>query len=321
MNGHVLAPSALPGRVSEILSPELQLDMADENSPPGLGYETSAPDQVVGLLVTVADRVNTAVLDRFPALRAVGTASAGTDHVDVTALSKREIALAAVPGVLTETTADLAWALILAAARRLGEAERVLRSGRWSGWSPLFLTGQDVYGKTLGIVGLGRIGTAVARRAQGFSMTLLYHSRHAQPAGDALSARRVPLETLLAESDVVILALPGGPETRGLIGRQELARMKDEAVLVNIGRGDALDLSALSEELERGRLAGVGLDVYPEEPLPPSHPILTHERVVALPHIGSATLRTRVGMAEGAARAVKALLLGEDLPDTAVRVL
>lgn len=312
--GRVRAFGPLPGDIESALGREFRLET---EAPQGNGSDPG----VTGLLVTVADRVDADRIGRFPGLRAVTTASAGTDHLDLRVLAERGIAVAAVPGVLTETTADLCWALMLAAARRLGEAERTLRKGAWGGWSPLFLTGVDVYGKTLGIVGMGRIGTAVARRARGFDMEVLFTNRHPRPDARPLGATPVPLDTLLARSDIVVLCLPGGEETRGRIGRAELARMQESAVLVNIGRGDVLDLEALGEDLERGRLAGVGLDVYPEEPLPPDHPILRYERVVALPHIGSATLATRTRMAEGGARALRALLMGEALPDEAVRVL
>lgn len=314
----VLALAALPGNIERLLGPEFRLRIAQ----PGHNLDL-VPDRedVVGLLVTVADRVDEPLIEGLPSLRAVATASAGTDHLDLPALAARQIAAAAVPGVLTETTADLCWALILAAARRLGEAERILRGGTWQGWSPLFLTGVDVYGKTLGIVGMGRIGSAVARRAQGFGMKLLYHNRRPSPVAETLCASLLPLEELLPQSDIVVLALPGGPETRGRIGAAELAAMREDAVLVNVGRGDLLDMTALSDELQRGRFAGVGLDVYPEEPLPPDHPILRHERVVALPHIGSATYATRIRMTEGAARSLRALLTDSLLLEEAVRIL
>lgn len=318
---YVVALGPLPGRVAEILAPDFVLCMPDETDSQRNEPLPSSVHPVVGLLTTVADRLDPDRLRAFPSLRAVATASAGTDHLDLAELRRRHIPTASVPTVLTETTADLAWALLLAAARRLGEAERTLRAGRWEGWSPLFLTGTDVYGKTLGIVGMGRIGSAVARRAQGFSMRVQYAGRHPSPAGQDLGAQMVPLDALLSDSDLVILCLPGGPSTRGLIGERELRCMKDEAVLVNIGRGDVLDLTALCSELDRGRFTGVGLDVYPEEPISPDHPLLHHERVVLLPHIGSATRATRIRMAEGAALALKALLLGRDLPADAVRIV
>jgi len=312
----VVAFEALPGRAAEQLGPGVTLEI----HPPDA--EDRAVDAgVVGLLVTVANRVDGASLERWPALQVVASASAGTDHLALADLAARHVQVLAVPDVLTETTADLAWALILAASRRLGEGERAVRGGTWQGWSPLYMTGVDVHGRTLGIVGLGRIGTAVARRAQGFAMRLLYHSRHPSPTAPAVGATYVSLDTLCAQSDIVVLCLPGSPETRGLLSAPRLARMRDDAVLVNVGRGDAVDLQALDRELARGRFAGVGLDVFPVEPLPPTHPILRHERVVAVPHIGSATRATRIRMVETAASALGAALRGQPLPKDAVRVV
>lgn len=316
-NLRVVAFEALPGRVRERLGAHVALEI---HPPPGV--EDSAVDAgVVGLLVTVANRVDRTSLARWPALEVVASASAGTDHLALADLAARHVRVIAVPAVLTETTADLAWALMLAAARRLGEGERAVRGGTWQGWSPLYMTGVDVYGRTLGIVGLGRIGTAVARRAQGFSMRVFYHSRHPSPAARSVGATYVSLDTLCAESDIVVLCLPGTQETRGLLGASQLARMRDDAVLVNVGRGDAIDLAALDQELVRGRFAGVGLDVFPVEPLPPTHPILRHERVVAVPHIGSATRATRIRMVETAASALGSALRGEPLPQDAVWIV
>lgn len=244
--------------------------------------------------------------------------SAGADHIALAALAARAIPAATVGSVLSETTADLAFALLLAAARRIGEGERAVRAGAWRGWTPTYMVGREVHGATLGILGMGRIGQAVARRARAFEMRVLYHNRRAVPDDRASGAVYRPLDALLAESEHVVSLLPSTPETRGLLGDRALGRMRPDSVLVNAGRGDTLDLDALVRHLGQGRFAGVGLDVYPREPVAPDHPVLAFERVVALPHLGSATLAARVAMAETAARALVALLTGGALPAAAV---
>jgi glyoxylate reductase len=270
--------------------------------------EAAAAD---GLLVMLTDRVDAALLDAAPRLRAVSTMSVGYDHVDVAACTRRGVAVCHTPDVLTETTADLAFALLLAAARRLPEAERSVREGRWGAWSPFFLAGQDVHGATLGVVGLGRIGQAVARRAQGFGMRILYAGRRERPEAAALGAERVPLERLAREADFVVLTAALTPETHHLVDAAFLAAMKETAILVNVGRGGLVDEAALVAALRAGRPGGAALDVFEREPLPPDHPLLRLPNVVLVPHIGSATVATRRAMAELAADNLARVLAGE----------
>lgn len=310
---------ALPGRTLEILSEACEVELAspDDGAPPPERW-AEAVRRAEGVLLCVGERLDGVLVAQSPALRAVASMSAGVDHVDLRALGARGIPLATIGPVLSEATADLAFALVLMAARRLGEGERAVRAGTWRGWAPGYLTGLEVHGATLGILGMGRIGRALARRGRGFGMRVLYHNRRPLPPEQAEGAEYRSLEDLLAESDHLVSLLPSTPETRHLLDRAALMRMRTDAVLVNAGRGDTLDLDALVDLLRQGRFTGVGLDVYPREPLPPDHPVLGFERVVALPHLGSNTRATRAAMAETAARALLALLRGEALPPGAV---
>lgn len=255
-------------------------------------------------------RIDGPTLERLPRLRIVANCAAGTDNIDLAAARRRGVIVTNTPGVLTEATADLTWALVLAVARRLKEGLELLSRGRWEGWHPMLLLGLELKGATLGIVGAGRIGEAVARRAVGFGMRILYTSRRRKPELEQdLGAAFVPLETLLAESDVVTLHVPATAATRGLIGRRELGTMRPGAILINTARGDVVDEAALLEALASGRLAGAGLDVYAAEPR--VHPdLVAHPRVVTLPHVGSATHVTRRAMARLALENVRAVLAG-----------
>jgi glyoxylate reductase len=241
----------------------------------------------------------------------------GYDNIDVGAAKERGIVVTNTPGVLDETTADVAFMLMLAAARRLGEGERLLRAGKWEWWGPKQLRGLDVWGKKLGILGLGRIGQAVARRARGFGMEILYHNRsRKEDAEKELGALYLELQDLLSESDFISIHTPLTDETRHLIGAEELERMKPGAVLVNTARGPVVDEAALSEALENERIFAAGLDVYEEEPK--VHPkLLELENVVLAPHIGSASIETRDKMATLAAENLRAVLRGEQ-PKTPV---
>jgi glyoxylate reductase len=260
------------------------------------------------LVCLLRDRVDAAAMDAAPRLRVIANVAVGYDNVDVAAATARGICVANTPDVLTEATADLAFALALAAARRLGEGERLVRSGEWRGWELGQLLGVDVWGKTIGIVGLGRIGLAVARRARGFAMDVIY----AQPraAASAESATHVSIDELLARADIVSLHCPLTPETRDLIDARALARMKPTAVLVNTARGACVDEAALAAALASGAIFAAGLDVFADEPR--VHPALVaSERAVLAPHVGSATTTARRRMAELALGAARAVLDGE----------
>lgn len=241
--------------------------------------------------------------------RVFGQCAVGFDNIDVQAAAELGIVITNTPGVLTETTADLAFALLLAAARRLGESERVLRSGLWRGWGMLDFLGVDVHHAVLGIVGAGRIGQAVARRAAGFNMTIQYYARSEKPEMSAIGGVRKDLAELMESSDFVSVHLPLTPETRGLIDAKLLGRMKRSAIFVNTSRGAVVDQDALIEALRDKRIAAAGLDVYTNEPAVPES-LVQLENVVLLPHIGSATIATRTKMALMAASNVIAVLEG-----------
>ena len=267
-----------------------------------------------GLLAMLTDRIDEELLGLAPKLRVVANLAVGFDNIDVPAATAHQVVATNTPGVLTDATADLAFALLLAAARRLGEGERLVRSGAWTVWGPNQLLGRPVAGQTLGIVGLGAIGTAVARRARGFGMSVVYVNRHAAPAAEAeTGARRVELDELLATSDVVSLHAPLNDESRHLIDGAALARMKPTAVLVNTARGPLVDEEALVEALRAGTIAAAGLDVYEDEPrLTPG--LAELDNVVVLPHIGSATTATRGAMVELACRNIIDVLDGRTPP-------
>src|SRR5919198_424107 len=264
-------------------------------------------DALVSLLTDVIDAE---VIAAAPRLRAIGNVAVGYDNVDVEAAARRGVAVCNTPGVLDETTADLAFGLVIAASRLFGEAERDLRAGRWQGWSITQYLGQDVHGATLGVVGYGRIGRAVARRGAGFGMRVLHHARNHTGEPGYLAS----LDELLTEADAVSLHVPLSDATRHLIGRRELALMKPTAVLVNTSRGPVVDEEALAEALEAGRIFAAGLDVFEEEPR--VHPrLLAAPRTVLLPHIGSGSLATRTRMVQVAAENVVAVLAGKTPPN------
>lgn len=264
----------------------------------------------------MSDRVDDELLRAAgPQLLVVANYAVGYDNIDLDACHRHGVIATNTPGVLTDATADMAFALLLAVARRLREGDEMVRSGRWSGWQPLQLLGAQVAGATLGIVGLGRIGRAVARRARGFGMDVLYHNRRADPAAEGeLGARYASLVELLERSDFVSLHAPLTPETRHMIGAEELRRMKPSAVLVNTARGAVVDEAALVQALRDGTIAGAGLDVYEEEPV--VHPGLAPlHNVLLAPHLGSATLETRTAMALMCSRAVVDVLQGRQPPN------
>lgn len=270
-------------------------------------------ETATALLCMVTERIDEELLAHAPRLRIVANMAVGYDNVDVAALSRSGVLLTNTPGVLTETTADLAFALILACARRLGEGERMVRAGQWGLWKPFAFLGRDVHHATLGIIGLGRIGFAVAKRAQGFDMRVLYcnRGRNAE-AEDKLGCHHADLNTLLRESDFVMVLTPLSAETRGLISMPQLRLMKPSAYLINAARGPIVDPAALYLALRDGVIAGAALDVTDPEPLPLADRLLTLENCFIVPHIGSATIATRTRMATLAAENIAAFLSGRD---------
>jgi glyoxylate reductase len=270
-----------------------------------------------GVLTLLTDRVDDEFLDRAgPQLKVVSNFAVGFDNIDVPACTRRGVPVGNTPGVLTDTTADLAWVLLMAAARRVAEGDRYVRAGRWKTWGPMLLLGPDVHGSTLGIVGFGRIGQAVARRATGFGMTILYHdvARAEASVEAAFGAMFVPLDDLLGRSDFVSLHVNLTPETRHLMNAERLGRMKPSAVLVNTSRGPVVDQEALFEALRGGVIFAAALDVTDPEPIATSDPLLTLDNCLVVPHIASASRATRGRMAAMAAANLLAGVRGERLP-------
>jgi glyoxylate reductase len=269
-----------------------------------------------GLIAMLNDPVDPAVITAAPKLRIIANYAVGYNNIDLAAAGRRGIDVTNTPGVLTEATADLTWGLILAAARRVPEGEALVRSGRWTGWAPTQLVGGEVYRKTIGIIGMGRIGQAVARRAQGFDMEIIYYSRNRLPLIKelVLGARHVPLMQLLRESDIVTLHLPLTKESRHLIDRRALDLMKRTAYLINTARGPVVDEAALMAALTRGRIAGAGLDVYEDEPNVPAA-LRRLKNVVLLPHLGSAARETRLRMGMMVIENLTARFAGQQPPN------
>lgn len=311
----VFVTRQLPGEALGRLGRHVDLRVWEEELPPSGDALLAEAALAEGLVTLLTDRVDARLLAASPGLRAVSNVAVGYDNIDVPACTARWIPVGNTPGVLTETTADFAFALLLGLARRVAEADAFVRAGKWRTWSPTLLLGADVHGATLGIVGPGAIGTAVARRARGFGMRLLYVGRQARPDLEAQTgARRVDKATLLAESDVVSLHLPLSPQTRHWLGRAELAAMKPGALLVNTARGGVVDQEALIEALRDGRLGGAALDVMDPEPLPPDSPLMTLPNVLLAPHIASASHATRGRMASMAVDNLLAALEGRRPP-------
>lgn len=269
---------------------------------------------VVGLLSLLTMPVDAALLDRLPGLRVVSNMAVGYDNVDVDACTARGVVVGNTPGVLTDATADLTMALLLAAARRIDEAARDAREGRWQTWTPDGWLGVELRGTTLGIIGLGKIGLAVAERARGFGMQIVYAARSEHPEAARLGATRLPLDELLGRSDFVSLHVPLTEATTRMIDAAALAKIKRGAILINTARGPIVDQDAVIAALRDGRLRAAALDVTTPEPLPPEHPLFSTPGCLIVPHIGSATETTRRRMAKLACDNLLAGVRGEPLP-------
>lgn len=268
-----------------------------------------------GIISLLTDKIDAEMMDTAgPQLKVISNYAVGFDNIDIAAATQRGIAVGNTPGVLTGATADFTFTLLMAAARRLVEAERYARAGRWKTWGPSILLGIDLTGATLGLIGFGRIGQAVARRAAGFDMRVLFHDPTTGPV-EGIDAEPVDLDTLLRESDFVSLHAPLTPQTRGLINAETLAKMKPGAILVNTARGAMIDQQALYEALESKHLFAAAVDVTDPEPLPPDHPLYTLDNLIIAPHIASAGIKTREKMSVMAAENLLAGLNGERLPN------
>jgi glyoxylate reductase len=303
----VFITRAFPFEALERLRAEHDVDVWDENTPPPRDALLEHAANADALLTIITERVDAELFDAAPSVKAVANLAVGTDNIDLDEAARRGIPVGNTPGVLTDATADIAFALLLGIARRITEGDRQVREGRWEPWYPTHMIGGDTTGATLGIVGWGRIGQAMARRGEGFGMDVIHHSR----------SSGVPLDELLERSDYVSVHTPLTADTRHLIGAPELRRMKRTAYLINTARGGVVDQVALRDALEHGEIAGAGLDVTDPEPLPKDDPLLQAPNLLVVPHVGSATTRTRSRMADMAVDNLLAALAGRDMPHPA----
>jgi lactate dehydrogenase-like 2-hydroxyacid dehydrogenase len=315
----VIVTRRLPAQVEHALGERFDVVLNERDEPLDAAALAAAMRDADALLPTVTDRITAEVLGAEPRrARIVASYGVGVDHIDLAAAAARGVIVTNTPDVLTDDTADIAIALALMVARRLGEGERLARAGAWRGWAPTHLLGTSLQGKTIGIVGFGRIGRAVARRARlGFGMRVLYHDpgRVDDAAAKQLGAERcATLDELLASSDIVTLHCPATPETHHLIGAARLTRMRPTAFLINTARGGVVDEGALARALRDGTIAGAGLDVHEREPRIAAE-ILALENVVVLPHLGSATRETREAMGRRALANLTAFFEGGAPPD------
>lgn len=272
---------------------------------------------VIGLLPMLTDKIDEELLDRGKNLKVVSNYAVGYNNIDVDEATKRGIMITNTPDVLTDTTADCAFMLLMAVSRRLVEVDNFIRDGKWvKAWGPKMLLGTDITGKTLGIIGLGRIGQAMVPRAKGFNMKVLYHNRSQSPELEKeFDVEYRNFDDILSESDYISLHVPLNDDTFHLIGEEELQKMKETAYLINTSRGPVVDEKALAIALEKKWIAGAGLDVFDKEPVDPNNPLLKFDNIIITPHIGSATIETRLAMAMKAATNLTSALKGDKPPD------
>ena len=311
----VFVTRRLPQEILDRLDAHFEVDLWDSDLPPDADSLREHMVQADGLFSLLTDRIDAALISTAPSLRVVSNMAVGTDNIDLAAATARGIPVGNTPGVLTETTADFTFALLMAAARRIVDGDNYIRAGHWKSWGPNVLLGRDLFGATLGIVGFGAIGQAVARRAQGFSMRVIYTRRSTLPPPPGVDATSVLLDNLLREADFVSLHIPLTEETRHMIGSREMALMKETAILVNTARGGVIDQAALVDSLRRGRPAVAALDVAAVEPIDSQDELLTLSNVVITPHIASASVATRLRMANMAVDNLLAGLSGAPLPN------
>jgi glyoxylate reductase len=307
----------LPERGLKIIKEHFDAEVWPEYAPPPKKVIIEKVRNVDGLVSLLSDKIDAEVFDAAPKLKIVSQMAVGFDNIDIQEATKRGIYVTNTPEVLTDTTADFAWALLMAVARRIVEADKYVRTGQWKvGWHPSMFLGRDVHGATIGIVGAGRIGYAVAKRARGFNMKILFYDVIPRPEMEKeLGAKRVDLDTLLKESDFVSIHVPLMKETYHMINAEKLKLMKKTAYLINNARGPIVDEKALYEALKEGRIAGAGLDVFEQEPTPVDNPLLKLDNVVVAPHISSASYETRSRMAEMVAENLVAFFEGKQPPN------
>lgn len=305
----------LPESVADMARAHFEVEMRTENTPLKIGQMRAALNLYDGVLMMFGDTFSAEVFRdaQAPRCKVLANYGAGINHIDLAAARSAGVMVTNVPGAVTDATADIGMTLILMSARRAGEGERMLRAGKWPGWNPTQLLGLHATGKTVGIVGMGRIGAAIARRCHhGFGMDVIYTARSDKEPG--FPARRVEMDALLQRSDFVVVAVPASPETRHLIGAKQLSRMQPHAHLINIARGDIVDEAALITALEAGQIGGAGLDVFEHEPDVPAA-LKALENVALLPHMGTSTLEVRETMGRVAIENLRAALAGEAPPN------
>ncbi len=307
----------LPQPALDIIRPIADFTLWDrEDVPPAREVLLREVTQVDGLLSLLTDRIDGEVMDAAPRLRVVSNFAVGFDNIDIPAATKRRIVVTNTPEVLTETVADFAFCLMLGAARRLVEGDRYAREGKWKTWEPLLLAGQDMYRATLGLIGLGRIGSAVARRAKGFEMRVMYYDPfRREDLEQSLQIEYRPFTDVLRQADFISVHVPLSEQTRHLIGRDQFSMMKPTAVFVNTSRGPVVDQQALAEALAARRIFAAGIDVFEREPVPTDDPLLAQGNAVVAPHIASASIPTRIRMATLAAENLVAVLQGKRPPN------
>jgi glyoxylate reductase len=309
----------LPDEAIESIKSQYQVKMWDSEDVPvpreRLLEEAKTAD---ALLTMLSDKIDEAVLTAGSQLKVVANLAVGFDNIDLETATKNGIAVCNTPDVLTDTTADLAFGLLMATARRLVEAAELVKKNEWKSWSPLLLAGHDIHHKTIGIVGMGKIGETVAKRATGFDMEILYHNRTRKPEAEkSLGAVYCSFDELVEKSDFIVSLTPLTNETRNMFTRDTFKKMKNNAIFINVGRGPVIDEQALYDALVEKDIAGAGLDVFVKEPIGAEHPLLALPNVVALPHIGSSSVETRVTMMKLCIDNIKAVINGEN-PTTLV---
>jgi len=308
----VFVTRLIPEKGLDLVREFCEADIWPQELPPGRAELIARVAQVEGLISLLTEKVDAGLMDAAPHLKVVSNMAVGVDNIEVDAATARGIPVGNTPGVLTDATADMAFALMMSAARRVVEGDKYVRSGKWKTWEPKLLLGADFAGATLGIIGFGRIGQAVARRAQGFGLRVIFHDPTSQPAFGAVS---VDLDGLLRTSDFVSLHVPLTPDTRHMVDAGALSKMKPNAILVNTSRGPVVDPLALYDALKAGKIFAAALDVTEPEPLPVDSPLLELDNCLIVPHLGSASQQTRDKMAMMSAQNLIAGLKGEELPN------
>lgn len=307
-----LLPKEAMDRIHSFCDPRVW----DGELPPPRNVLLENVREIDGLVSLLTDKIDSELMEKAPKLRVISNYAVGFDNIDIPEATRRGIIVGNTPGVLTDTTADLTFALLLSAARRVVEGDKVVRAGKWKTWGPMILLGPDVHGATLGIVGLGRIGVAMAKRAKGFGMKLLYHDVvRNKEAEDELGIKFADMDSLLEQSDFITLHTNLTAETKHLMGAKQFEKMKGTAILVNTSRGPIVDNMALYEALKSGKIAYAALDVTEPEPMPADHPLLTLDNVIVVPHIASASVAARTKMGLMAADNLIAGLKGEMPPN------